>query len=127
MKSAEERMTDLSLSPDERQRAGREYMAELEKDEPLEIVDPAVWFQVSSRNRTVARLPEGMDGRAALKTVPQGSKPSRYSDDAYIDRMAEWDAGEAYFAFGNPEKKTLNLKSFETYKKAGGGRYAWTQ
>lgn len=127
MKTAEERMTDPTLTPAERSRAGREYMAELEADEPLEIVDPNVWFQLSSRHRTVARLPEGMDGRAAYKTVPKDKRPSQWlTTDEHVDRMAEWDAGEDYLIYGSPETKTLNLKSWEAYKKAGGNRYSTT-
>lgn len=66
----------------------------------MSILDPHVWFQVSGKYRIAARLPEGMTGVEALKTL-------NISEPEWAERMGEGNAGDHYLRCGNGEQKEL--------------------
>lgn len=79
-------------------------------------LDPTIWFQISGKYRTAARLPAGVTGIEALKTL-------NIREPEWAERMGEGHAGDHYLRCCNGEQKELTVEEWMVFKKAGGTTY----
>ena len=95
-------------------------------NEPL---DPKVWFQVSRKYRTVARLPEGMNGNEALVWGIKEHGISTRQDIKWAQSLSERDAGDYFlrchtsYEYAKHLLRTLSEAEFNAFKNAGGRTY----
>jgi hypothetical protein len=80
------------------------------------MTDTSVWFQVSGKYRTVAKLPDGMTGVEALIGV-------KYREDSWAENMGEGHAGDHYLRCYGKEKKELSREDWVDFKSRGGTTY----
>lgn len=82
------------------------------------MLDPTIWFQISGKFRTAARLPSGMTGIKALQA-------QKIREPEWAENMGEGHAGDHYLRCCAPDEDVLTLtrESWEEFKKAGGTTY----
>lgn len=80
------------------------------------MLDPTVWFQISGKFRVAARLPEGMTGIEALKTL-------NIREPEWAERMGEEHAGDHYLRCSGQQAKELTQDEWTAFKAAGGTTY----
>lgn len=79
--------------------------------------DPDIWFQVSGKYRMVARLPSGMSGVQALKTL-------HIREPQWAEAMGEGHAGDHYLRMtSHSAAKTLTTAEWKKFKEDGGTTY----
>ena len=102
----------------------------------VEFPDPKVWFQVSRKYRTVARLPEGMDGNEALVWGIQqhgvlfNDRVDRTEHQVVWARGLSSRSAAAHFLrvytgyeFSKHLQQDLSREQFSAFRKAGGDCY----
>lgn len=77
------------------------------------------YYQISRKYRHIAKLPEGMTGKQALKTVT--SIERHY----WVDAMGESSAGDHYLSCYSPTnlRIVLDIPTFMAFRQAGGNTY----
>lgn len=77
------------------------------------------YYQTSRKYRHVARLPKGMTGKEALKSVTPENR------HYWVDGLGESSAGDHYLCVhGKPEDSlTLTIPEFNAFRKLGGNTY----
>ncbi len=77
------------------------------------------YYQISRKYRTLAKLPEGMTGKQALRSVTPIER------HYWVDAMPESSAGDHYLScHTTPEQRiTLDIPTFIVFRKTGGDTY----
>lgn len=77
------------------------------------------YYQISRKYRHIARLPEGMTGKQALKLV---TPPERHY---WVEAMGESSAGDHYLSCYSPpnQQVVLDIPTFMAFRQAGGNTY----
>jgi hypothetical protein len=80
------------------------------------------YYQISRKSRIVARLPTGMTGKQALKSVTPESR------HYWVDAMRDSRAGEHYLrCYGIPDHSIqLDVPTFAAFRHLGGDTYQAT-
>jgi len=91
-----------------------------------------VWFQISARYRTIARLPEGMTGKQALRWAEEeygkysqerwGLSRTEHLADRFNDSLAASHFLRCYtcYPFAKHLQKELSIEEFRLFRAAGG-------
>jgi len=85
------------------------------------IIDEG-YYQTSRKHRHVARLPKGLTGKEALKSVTPENR------HYWVDGLGESNSGDHYLCvYGKPEDSlTLTIPEFAAFRKLGGNTYRAT-
>lgn len=91
--------------------------------------DPKIWKSTSSKYRMIARLPEGMTGRSALRWAMQSyHKTSKLHDheEEWIRNLSDDSAASHFmrvyttYPFAKHCQETLTREEWNLFRKAGG-------
>lgn len=99
---------------------------EAEEEAETRVFDPKIWKSISNKYRTVARLPEGMTGKQAMKWAHEEyAKIFEYQNplnESWDERMSEGHFLRVFtiYPFAKHCQAELTQAEWRAFKQAGG-------